>query len=179
MCQPMRTGFYTHWDCDLERSKFTPRENRTRSFEIMVMSYFQQTRPECEIEIFFTTGRQKKVDCFSGDRFFSLFNTVFEAMGCFHHYRPCQELRPSLTEEDIQRGSKRRELDGFSRHYIQEIGFKVIEMWACEWWRLFKTSNTLKQHFRENFPYRHSLAGKQLLDEIKEEFLCGYVQCDI
>ena len=36
----------------------------------------------------------------------------------------------------------KRELDAL-RHYIQEQGFKVIEMWECEWWRLYKTTNTV------------------------------------
>ena len=100
-------------------------------------------------------------------------------MGCFYHLCPYQELRPSLTEEDIQRGSKKRELDALRRHYIQEKGYKVIEMWECEWWRLYKTSNTVKQHIREHFPYRRSLAAEQLLEEIKKGKLFGYVQCNI
>ena len=179
MCQAMPTGLYTGWDLDSETSGFTPRQNKSRSFENMVMSYFQRTRPECEIENFFTTGRQKKIDCFGVDGFCSHCNTVFEAMGCFYHFCPCQELRPSLTEEDIQRASKKRELDALRRHYIQEKGFKVIEMWECEWWRLYKTTNTVKQHIREHFPYMRSLAAEQLLEEIKKGKLFGYVQCDI
>ena len=95
------------------------------------MSYFQRTRPECEIEIFFTAGRQKKIDCFIVDGFCYHCNAVFEAMACFHELCPCQELRPSPTEEDIQRGSKKRELDALRRHYIQEKDYKIIEMWEC------------------------------------------------
>ena len=120
MCQPMPTGLYTHWDFDSETSRFTLRRNKTRSFESIVMSYFQRTRPECEIESFFTTGRQKKMDCSSFHGFCSHCNTVFEAMGCFYHFCPCQELRPSLTEEDIQGGSKKREVNALRRHYTRE-----------------------------------------------------------
>ena len=54
----------------------------------MVMSYFQRTRPDCKIESFYTTGRQKKIDRFSVDGFGSHCNTVFEAMGCFYHFVP-------------------------------------------------------------------------------------------
>ena len=54
---------------------------------------------------------------------FVLIATLFEAVGCFYHFCPCQKLRPSLTEEDIQRASKKRELDALIRHYIQEKGF--------------------------------------------------------
>ena len=69
MSQPIPTGLYTRWDFDSEMSSFIPRKNKTRGFENMVMSYFQRTGPECEIESFFTTGRQKKFDCFSVDGF--------------------------------------------------------------------------------------------------------------
>ena len=52
-------------------------------------------------------------------------------------------------------------------------------MWECEWWRLYKTTNTVKQHIREHFLYKRSLAAEQLLEDIKKVNLCGYVQCDI
>ena len=75
-----------------------------------------------------------------------------EAMGCFYHFCPRQELRPSRIQKDIPRGSKKRDLDAMRRHYIQEKGYKVNEMWECEWWRLYKTTNTVKQHTRKHFP---------------------------
>ena len=100
-------------------------------------------------------------------------------MGCFCHFCPCQELCPSLTELDIQRGSKKRELDALRRYYIKKKGFKVIEMRESEWWKLYKTTNTGKQHIPEHFPYRRSLAAEQLLEEIKNGKFFGYVQCDI
>ena len=61
MCQPMPTSLYTRLGLNSETSRFTPRQSKTRSFENMVMSYLQRTRPDCEIESFFTTGTQKKM----------------------------------------------------------------------------------------------------------------------
>ena len=81
MCQPMLTGLYTSWEIDSETGRFTPRQNKTRSFENMVMSYFQRTRPDCKKESFYTTSRQKKIDRYRVDGFCSHCNTVFEAMG--------------------------------------------------------------------------------------------------
>ena len=179
MCQPMPIGLHMRWDFDSKTNRLLPRQNKTRSFENMVMSYFHRTRPECKVESFFTVGRQKTIDCFSVDGFCSHCKTVFEAMVCFYRFCPCQVLRPSLTEEEIQRDSKNRELDALRRHYIQEKRFKVIEMGECEWWRLYETTNTVKQNIREHFPYRRSLAAEQLLEEIKKGKLFGYVQCDI
>ena len=59
MCQPMPTGLYTRWECDSENKRFTARPNKSRSFENMVLSYFQQSRSDCIIESNVTTGRQK------------------------------------------------------------------------------------------------------------------------
>ena len=126
MCQPMPIAFYTRWDIISETSRFTPRQNKTPNIENTVMSFFQRTRPDCKMESFYITGREKN-DRFSLHGFCSHCNTVFEAMGCFYYFCPCQELRPSLTKEHIKRGSRRREFDELRRCYIQENVFTVIE----------------------------------------------------
>ena len=99
---------------------------------------------------------------------FVLIAFLFEAMGFFYHFCPCQELRPSLTEEDIKRGSRKRELDELRQGCIQEKGFDVIEMRECEWWRFYKTTTNVKLLSRENFPYRRSLTERQLSERIKK-----------
>ena len=57
MCQPMPTSLYRRWDFNSKTRRFTPTQNKTRSLENKVMSFFQRTRPECETESFFTTSR--------------------------------------------------------------------------------------------------------------------------
>ena len=54
----------------------------------------------------------------------------------------------------------------------------VIEIWDCDWWTLYKTTNTVKKHIREGFPDRRSLAAEQTSEEMKERKLFGYLQCD-
>ena len=127
-CQPMPTGLYTRWEYDSETKRFTARHNKSRSFESMVLSYFQQSRPVCKIESNVTTGRQKRIDCFSVDGICYHCNTVFEAMECYYHYCPCQEARPSLTDTDIERGMKKRQQVEMRRDYIQK-GNQIVEMW--------------------------------------------------
>ena len=41
-CQLVPTGFYTGWNYDTESQKFMPRQNKTRPFENMVLSYFNK-----------------------------------------------------------------------------------------------------------------------------------------
>ena len=115
------------------------------------MPYFQRTRPDCKIESFNNTGRQMKNNHFSVHGFRSHCNTVFAAKGCFYHFCLFQELRPSLNEEGITRGSKKRELDELRRDYLQEKGFTVSEMWECECWRLYKTTTNVELLIQE-FP---------------------------
>ena len=179
MCQLMPTGLYTRWECDSETKRFTARQNKYCSFENMVLSYFQQSQPDCKIESNVTTGRQKKIDCFSVDGICYHCNTVFKAMGCYYHYCPCQEASPSLTDTDFERGIKKRQQDEMRRDYIQQKGYQTVELWECEWWSLYKTGVSVKSHLRENFPYKRLLSEEQLLQGIIEGRFFGYVQCDI
>ena len=127
MCQPMPTGLYTRWEYDTESKRFKPQQNKSRNFENMVMSYFQRQRPDRKIESFYTTGTQKKIDYFKVDGFCAHCKTVFEAMGCFYHYCPCQEALLSLTEEDIDRGNKMREMDRMRKQYIKKKDIMLLK----------------------------------------------------
>ena len=122
MCQPMPTGLYRRWEYNSETKRFTARQNKSRSFEKLVLSYFQQSRPDWKIESNVTTGTQKKIDCFSVDGICYHCNTVFEAMGCCYHYCPWQEARPSFTDNENKSGMKKREQDQMRKKYIQQKG---------------------------------------------------------
>ena len=107
MFQPLPRGLYTRYKFDGNLQRFKPCQNISRSFENMVMSYFQRMRPDCRIESFYTTGTQTVIDRFKDDGICAHCNTVFEATGCFYHYYRCQGAGSALTEKDIQRGSKK------------------------------------------------------------------------
>ena len=64
MCQEMPTVFNTRWELDTTSQKFKGRTNKSRRFESMVMSYLQSHPPECTVESYYTTGKQKKIDFF-------------------------------------------------------------------------------------------------------------------
>ena len=179
MCQPMPFGFYTRWNYDSESQKFMPRQEKTGSFENMVLSCFQQTRPECRIESIVTTGRQKKIDCFSVDGICNHCNTVFEAMGCFFHYCPCQEALSSLTDNEMMKGIEKREQNQMRKKYIQQKGYKIFEMWECNWWELYRNDATVKNHLRANFAHQRPLSEERLMQEVKSRKLFGYIQFDL
>ena len=177
MCQLMPTGLYKRWEYDSETKRFTARQNKSRSFENMVLSYLQRSRPDCKIESNVTTGRQKKIDCFSVDGICYHCNTVFEALGCYYHNCSYQETRPSLT--DIERRLKKRQQDEMRRDYIQQKCYQIVEMWECEWWSLYKIDASVKSLLRKNFLYRRPLSEERLMQGFIDGRLFGYVQCDI
>ena len=49
MFQAMPTDLYTRWELDSGSGKFKPRQNKTRSFENMVMSYLLRIRPQFKV----------------------------------------------------------------------------------------------------------------------------------
>ena len=77
----MPTGLYTRWEYHSETKRFTARQNKSHSFGNMVLSYFQQSRPDCKIESYVTTGRQKKNDCFNVDGICYHCNTALKLWG--------------------------------------------------------------------------------------------------
>ena len=180
ICQPMPTGLYTRCEYDSGTKRFTARQNKSRSFENMVLSYFQRSRPDCKVESNVTPGKQEKIGCFSVDGSYYHCNTVLEAMGCYYHYCPCQEARASLTDASFEKGLKKRQQDEMRRDYIQQKSYQIVVMLECEWWcRLYKSDESVESHLRENFPYGRLLSEEKLLFGIIDGLLFGYVQCDI
>ena len=52
ICQEMPTGLYKRYEFETDMQKFKARHNRTRNFEKIVMSFYQETKPKCKIESF-------------------------------------------------------------------------------------------------------------------------------
>ena len=50
-------------------------------------------------------------------------------------------------------------------------------MWECEWWPIYKTDASVKQHSRESFPFNRSLSEEQLLEK-KLFSSFGYIHRD-
>ena len=100
-------------------------------------------------------------------------------MGCYYHYWPCQEARPSLTDSDTERGMKKRQQDEMRRDYIQQKGYEIVQMWECGWWRLYKTDAPVKSYLQATFSYKRPLSEEQVLQQIIDGQLFDYVQCDI
>ena len=111
--------------------------------------------------------------CFSIDGKCYHCNTVFEALGCYYHYCPCQEARPSPTDTDIEKRVIKRQQDEMCRDYIQQKCYHIVEITECKWWSLYKTDASVKSHLRENFPYGRPLSEEGLMQGIIDGRLLG------
>ena len=78
-------------------------------------------------------------------------------MGCYYHFCSCHKPHPSLTEQDIERGNKKSEMDDMRQEYIKEKGYKVEGMWECDWWESF-----VKNHVKTHLPYKKPLSTVDL-----------------
>ena len=84
-----------------------------------------------------------------------------------------------MTDNEITRRIKKREQDQMRKEYVQQKGYNIYEMWECNWWELYRTDATVKNHLGANFPYQRPLSEERLMQEIKSRRLFGYVQCGL
>ena len=52
-------------------------------------------------------------------------------------------------------------------------------MWKCSWWDQFKNNVDVKNHARTHFPFKRPLSANSLVQNIRNETMFGYVQCDL
>ena len=123
--------------------------------------------------------KQKRIGTYLVDGFCSHCNTVFEAMGCYFHFSPCQEEKPLLFG-DIENGLKTRERDSDRRENLQRLGYTVVEIWECQWkkWRR-ENINGVKDFVNKRYPYQQSLFKDALIEKIKRGDLIGEVDCSL
>ena len=83
--------------------------------------------------------------------------TVFQAIGHFFYYCPCLETHPSLAEEKIWRGIKKRKVDNPRKQRIQEKRYNVFYMYECDWRKIYTTDKIATLKLWEFFPQKMSL----------------------
>ena len=94
----------------------------------------------------------------------------------FVHVRNEEQV---MSEKETQRRLKKQEYDELRRDYLRNKGYKVVEIWECNWWEALKGEESVKFHVRNNFPFKLTLTQEPLLAKIREDKLFGYVQCDL
>ena len=110
MCQDMPSVHYTRWEFDTGMQNLKQGITDLKILRICSCLSIRKQDQNAKLS-FFTSGKQKKIDWFNVDGYCDHCKTVFEAMGCYYHFWSCQEARPSLTDQEIEQGNKKREMD--------------------------------------------------------------------
>ena len=67
-------------------------------------------------------------------------------MGYYFLFCSCQKARPSLTDNHIKRGTKKRGLGTLRKNYIRENVFIIEETWEFSWGDEFENNVDKKNH---------------------------------
>ena len=52
-------------------------------------------------------------------------------------------------------------------------------MCGCSWWDQFKNNIDVKNHVITHFPFKRPLSANSIVQNIRNETMFGYVQCDL
>ena len=179
MTKDMPTGLYTKWEFDQATMMYHPKRNTQSFFEYQVINYLQHKHPDCTIESNFTTGKQKCFASFRVDGYCSHCNTVFEAMGCYYHFCPCQEKKRQPIEV-LEEGLKRREMGVYRRNFLESLGLKVVEVWECEWRAAIKNKTSDERAFVSSFsPFNPPMKKETLIQKIRQQSIFGVIDCSL
>ena len=91
---------------------------------------FKQPDLDAKLKVTRLHEHRKKNDCFSVDGYCNHCKTVFEAMGCYFLFCPCQGARPSLSDDELKRGAKKRKMNELQKNYIRVKGYSIEEMFS-------------------------------------------------
>ena len=103
---------------------------------------------------------------------------VFEFQGCRYHGHVCQ-MNPHHEQEDMKARYKKT-LE--RREYVENLGYKYVEMWECKFYQLKRTNHDLKQFLKERkhpLDHKTKLTMAEIINAIKSGLLFGCVECDL
>ena len=97
-------------------------------------------------------------------------------LGCYWHFCPCQEKK-RLPFDEIEKGVKRREYNDCRRKFLLESGFKVCEIWECDWWKKVKNKvDGAGDYMKTTYPYQKPISENNLIEDIKSGLKFGVVE---
>ena len=166
MMKEMPTGPYYIWEYSNDSNKYH-RQKPTRSmFELMVFTYLQEQKPNCQIKSQFTARRQKRFGPFSVDGYCQHCETAFEADGCFFHFCACQDHKHH-SEEELKRGLVRRERTVKRKQYLQSLGLQVVTIRECQWWEWARNNQYgVGVFLKTHFSYKKPITEKELTEKM-------------
>ena len=110
--------------------------------------------------------------------------TVYQFQGCYWHGHDCALNRGKEVNE--KRNKPMTELLEETRantEYIRSKGYRVVEMWECEWRRIKRGNRELQRFIatevRRTLDTIKIMSPERILSEVRNERLFGCVEVDI
>ena len=95
--------------------------------------------------------------------------TAYQFAGCFHHGCECSEPQDEMSYAHVQWTQKRERTEKMNR-YHQLFSDRLVIMKECEWQRLKRTSQEVKDFMKNEFESEY--LPKMHLNDISDEDLC-------
>ena len=84
-----------------------------------------------------------------------------------------------LTEGDILKRPRRKEMDELRQYYLREKKLSIIEIWECQCKHRLRANDENKSFAWSTFSPKWALIYQKLLSNIQSAEILGYVQCVI
>ena len=147
------------------------------------MDYITKTE-NVEILHYLNNGEEKRIGPFRVDGFNLDSNTVYEFYGCYFHGHICKNTKNIRNEkwhynkDSLFRNTQNR------REYITTLGYKIKEIWECEFDSMCSENKPLKEFIRSRCPtfiskHPRCVDEKTIINAVRNEDLFGMVEVDI
>ena len=104
--------------------------------------------------------------------------TVYQFHGCWWHGHACKQHK-DCHKELLE---TRRERTIETRAYLKRLGYKVIEIRECDWYKQKKKCPQTKKFLSDNHKtptFNKPMTKEQVIQNINDGSLFGMVECDI
>ena len=147
------------------------------------MDYLRETE-NIEILHYLNNGEEKRIGPFRADGFNPSSNTVFEFHGCYFHGHICQNTKNIRNEKWHYNKDALFKQTQTRKEYITSLGYKVREIWECEFDDMCSENKSLKDFLKKQSPsflskHPGCVTEKIIINAVKNEELFGMVEVDI
>lgn len=152
----MPTGTYVR---RLKEKEFRPEARDHFVSAYHWMDWLSQTTKH-EIKHKLNYGREKRVGPYPVDGFCSSTSTIFQLHGCYHHGHDCEITKRVRNEKWRQNRADKYKNTLRTNQYIQERGYRLNQIWECEF-RNLKTSSKSLQNliYKKSLPFFDIIKG--------------------
>lgn len=129
-------------------------------------------------------GREKRVGPYPVDGFCSSTSTIFQFHGCYHHGHGCEITKRIRNEKWRQNRADKYKNTLRTNQYIQERGYRLNQIWECEFRNLKTSSKSLQNLINKKLPpffrhYKRKVSESEILEAVYDGRIFGMIEVDI